>query len=65
MNVVEVKLDIFISLDYNIAERSYEMEDLPNNIQSSINKFVLECKKLLGKRLKKIILYGSYARRRL
>ena len=41
------------------------MEHLPNNIQISINKFVLECKKILGKRLKKIILYGSYARRRL
>ena len=58
-------LEFFISLYYNIVERSYKMEHLPNNIQISINKFVLECKKILGRRLKKIILYGSYARRRL
>ncbi len=38
------------------------MENLPVNIQESINRFVQECSKLLGKRLKKIILYGSYAR---
>ena len=38
------------------------MDNLPNNIKKSINKFVIECKKILGKRLKKIILYGSYAR---
>ena len=38
------------------------MKKLPNNIQDSINKFVIECKKSLGKRIKKIILYGSYAR---
>lgn len=38
------------------------MNDLPLNIQESINKFVVECSKILGNRLKKIILYGSYAR---
>lgn len=38
------------------------MENLPTNIQESINRFVRECTKILGKRLKKIILYGSYAR---
>ncbi len=38
------------------------MDNLPNNIQNSINKFVTECKKILGERVKKIILYGSYAR---
>ena len=38
------------------------MEYLPENVQNSINKFVIECKKILGNRLKKIILYGSYAR---
>ena len=41
------------------------MENLPINIRQSINKFVKECNKILGNRLKKIILYGSYARRRL
>ena len=35
---------------------------MPNNINEEINKFVQEVKKILGKRLKKIILYGSYAR---
>lgn len=38
------------------------MSNLPINIQESINKFVEECNKILGNRLKKIILYGSYAR---
>lgn len=38
------------------------MKKLPYNIQKSINKFVIECKKILGNRIKKIILYGSYAR---
>ncbi len=41
------------------------MNNLPINIQQSINKFVTECNRILGNRLKKIILYGSYARRRL
>ena len=38
------------------------MDKLPLNIQECINKFVSECNKILGNRLKKIILYGSYAR---
>ena len=38
------------------------MDNLPINIQNSINKFVEESKKILGDRIKKIILYGSYAR---
>ena len=38
------------------------MNDLPVNVQESINKFVEECSNILGDRLKKIILYGSYAR---
>lgn len=38
------------------------MDNLPLNIQKSINRFVTECAKILGNRLKKIILYGSYAR---
>ena len=38
------------------------MDNLPINIQQSINKFVEGCSKILGNRLKKIILYGSYAR---
>lgn len=35
---------------------------MPNNIKEEINKLVIEIKKILGKRIKKIILYGSYAR---
>ena len=38
------------------------MDNLPNNVQNSINTFVKQSKKILGKRVKKIILYGSYAR---
>lgn len=38
------------------------MSKLPLNIQSAINEFVRECKKKLGSRLKRVILYGSYAR---
>lgn len=38
------------------------MANLPNNIQDSIDRFVIESKKILGNRIKKIILYGSYAR---
>ena len=38
------------------------MNNLPINVQDSINTFVEGCTKILGKRLKKIILYGSYAR---
>jgi len=35
---------------------------MPNNINKIINQFVLEISNLLGERLKKVILYGSYAR---
>ena len=35
---------------------------MPNNVQSEIQKFVKNIQKLLGTRLKRIILYGSYAR---
>lgn len=38
------------------------MNNLPINIQESIDRFVKECTKILGNRLKKIILYGSFAR---
>ena len=35
---------------------------MPNTINMILNEFTQEIKKLLGNRLKKIILYGSYAR---
>ena len=35
---------------------------MPNNIQIILNDFINEIKVILGKRLKKIVLYGSYAR---
>ncbi len=35
---------------------------MPNNVNEEIQKFINEVKKILGDRLKKIILYGSYAR---
>lgn len=38
------------------------MDNLPINVKESIDRFVEGCNNLLGNRLKKIILYGSYAR---
>lgn len=38
------------------------MNNLPRNVQESIHTFVEGCNRILGKRIKKIILYGSYAR---
>lgn len=35
---------------------------MPNNIQKILDEFLSEVKKILGSRLKKIVLYGSYAR---
>lgn len=35
---------------------------MPNKIENVIDQFILEVSKLIGKRLKKVILYGSYAR---
>ena len=35
---------------------------MPKNVNKEIKKFTEEIKQLLGNRLKKIILYGSYAR---
>ena len=35
---------------------------MPNNVNEEIQKFIIEVKKILGDRLKKVILYGSYAR---
>ena len=35
---------------------------MPNNVNEEIQKFINEGKKILGDRLKKVILYGSYAR---
>lgn len=35
---------------------------MPNNIQKILNDFLEEVKIILGNRLKKIMLYGSYAR---
>lgn len=39
-----------------------EVIDVPNNIQKILNDFLEEVKIILGSRLKKIVLYGSYAR---
>lgn len=35
---------------------------MPSNIKKTINDFIKKTENLLGNRLKKIILYGSYAR---
>ena len=38
------------------------MLNIPNNTQQAISEFVTRIKKILKKEVKKIILYGSYAR---
>ena len=40
------------------------MDMIPTNIEKVINEFKNRVEKLIGKHLRKIILYGSYARRR-
>lgn len=35
---------------------------MPNKIDKILNRFIVEVSKLIGNRLKKVILYGSYAR---
>ena len=35
---------------------------MPKNVNKEIQAFVNQVKEILGKRLKKVILYGSYAR---
>ena len=35
---------------------------MPNNVNEEIQKFINEVKKILEKKKKKVILYGSYAR---
>lgn len=39
------------------------MNKIPSNVNKAINEFVVGVKKILGNRVRKIILYGSYARR--
>ncbi len=38
------------------------MPKVPNNVKNAIEQFLQGVNKILGKRLKKVILYGSYAR---
>lgn len=38
------------------------MPNVPNNIEKTINEFLEEVNKILENNVKKIILYGSYAR---
>ena len=41
------------------------MSKIPNEISNIIEQFVKGVNEILGNRVKKIILFGSYARRRL
>jgi len=59
LNFYNKYVDKLIKLWFNINEGGITM---PNNINKIINQFVLEISNLLGERLKKVILYGSYAR---
>ena len=42
----------------------YLMKNIPDNVKKIINEFIAEINKMLGNRVKKVILYGSYARPR-
>lgn len=51
---------------YKIRRGSeYFMKEIPENINNIINEFITGVNNILGDRVEKIILYGSYARRRL
>lgn len=39
------------------------MSDLPTQVDEVLQEFIKGIKSILGKRIKKVILYGSYARR--
>lgn len=39
------------------------MKNIPDNVNNIISEFIVGINKILGNRIKKIILYGSYARR--
>lgn len=41
------------------------MKKMPENINKIIDEFIVGVNNILGDRIKKIILFGSYARRRL
>ncbi len=38
------------------------MPKIPQNIKKAINEFLIKMKDILGNKIKRIILYGSYAR---
>ena len=38
------------------------MKNIPSNINKIIDEFIIGVNRILDKRVKKIILYGSYAR---
>ncbi|MCI8961556.1 MAG: nucleotidyltransferase domain-containing protein [Clostridia bacterium] len=38
------------------------MKKIPDNVKKVINEFIIKVNNILGSRVKKIILYGSYAR---
>ncbi len=42
-----------------------KVKKMPDNIIEIVDQFVAKVRETLGKRMNKIILYGSYARRRL
>lgn len=48
----------------NSIKRGDFMPKVPRKINKVINEFIEKVEQTLGKRAKKIILYGSYARRR-
>ena len=45
-----------------VMESEKFMEKIPEKVNKIINEFITEVNKIFGERVKKIILYGSYAR---
>ncbi len=42
--------------------RCFNIKTMPENTKNLVNEFINQVKGLLGEHLKKVILYGSYAR---
>ena len=61
-NLLNFKLKYDRIRKYMLYYKRIEVIDMPNNIQKILNDFLEEVKIILGSRLKKIVLYGSYAR---
>ena len=45
-----------------MKEEEINLNNIPNKTQQAINEFLIRINEILGNKIKRIILYGSYAR---